>query len=185
MSQYADFAFVCGTQSINHNVGYNEPDDSYIQHVSDGRCFNQPGTSTYDVFHEPQIYVPQVTEGLCNISLKYGSGSWDQHVTGGNEYFYTNTADHEIELASPDQDDANTHVDNSDTEPEISSDEFDEESAMMNMRITCTRGHHLVMSEEILYNDKSRHFSRAHMKMLSFFTTMFGEEIPDSVGVPS
>ncbi|KZT75534.1 hypothetical protein F511_47441 [Dorcoceras hygrometricum] len=90
------------TQSINPTVGYNEPDDSYIQHVSDGGRFNQAGTSTYDVFHEPQIYVPQVTEGLCNISLEHGSGSWDQHISGGNEYFDTNTADHEIELASPD-----------------------------------------------------------------------------------
>ncbi|KZT76477.1 ORESARA 9 family protein [Dorcoceras hygrometricum] len=116
-------------QSINPTVGYNEPDDSYIQHVSDGRRFNQAGTSTYDVFHEPLIYVPQVTEGLCNISLEHGSGSWDQHFTGGNEYFDTNTADNEIEVASPDQGDANTHVDNIDTEPDTSSDESDEEPA--------------------------------------------------------
>ncbi|KZV46910.1 hypothetical protein F511_06152 [Dorcoceras hygrometricum] len=117
------------TQSINPTVCYNEPDDSYIQHVSDGGRFNQAGTSTYDEFHEPQIYVPQVTEGLCNISLEHGSGSWDQHFTGGNEYFDTNIADHEIELAYPDQGDANTHVNNSDTEPETSSEESDEESA--------------------------------------------------------
>ncbi|KZV37243.1 hypothetical protein F511_24868 [Dorcoceras hygrometricum] len=117
------------TQSINPTVVYNEPDDSYIQHVSDGGRFNQAGTSTYYVFHEPQIYVPQVTEGLCNISLKHGSGSWDQHFTGGNEYFDTNTADHETEVASPDQGDANTHVDNIDTEPDTSSDESDEEPA--------------------------------------------------------
>ncbi|KZV46909.1 hypothetical protein F511_06151 [Dorcoceras hygrometricum] len=79
--------------------------------------------------HQIPVAQSRVTERLYNITLEHRSGSWDQHVTKGNEYFDTNIADHEIELAYPDQGDANTHVNNSDTEPETSSEESDEESA--------------------------------------------------------
>ncbi|KZV33329.1 hypothetical protein F511_41607 [Dorcoceras hygrometricum] len=106
------------TDSINPNLGYNEP-DSY-QHVFEGGFFNQPG----------------------------------------DEFFDTNTADHEIELASPDQGDANTHVGFSDTEPEISSDESDEEPTNDEHEDNVHEGTSSVTSEEILYKDKSRHFSQ-------------------------
>ncbi|KZV29685.1 hypothetical protein F511_08396 [Dorcoceras hygrometricum] len=101
MSKYADLHLYVETESIDPNVGYNEP-DSYIQHVSEGGFFNHP---------------------------EHGSGSWYQHVTGGNQIFDANAADHKIEVASPDQGDVNTHVGNSDTEPKISSYESDEEPA--------------------------------------------------------
>ncbi|KZV45357.1 hypothetical protein F511_04095 [Dorcoceras hygrometricum] len=54
------------------------------------------------------------------------SGSWDQHFIRGNHFFDTNYADPEIQVASRNQGDANTHVGNSDTKPEIPLDESDE-----------------------------------------------------------
>ncbi|KZV23523.1 Alpha/beta-Hydrolases superfamily protein isoform 1 [Dorcoceras hygrometricum] len=83
--------------------------------------------------------------------------------------FDTNTADHEIELASPDQGDANIHVDNNDTEQEISSDDSDEKPA--------NDEHEDNMHE----GTSSRHVRGDTLQR----QTVFGEDIPGSIGVPS
>ncbi|KZV31564.1 hypothetical protein F511_07415 [Dorcoceras hygrometricum] len=119
------------------------------------------------------------------LTNQHGSGSWDQHVTGGNGYFDTNAADNEIELASPDQGDVNTHVENSDTEPETSSDESDEEPANDEHEDNMHEG---ISSRHVRGDTSQRQvtpFLSNTQEMPSFFTTLFGEEIPDSIGVPS
>ncbi|KZV26066.1 hypothetical protein F511_13944 [Dorcoceras hygrometricum] len=156
------------TQSINPTVVYNEPDDSYIQHVSDGGHFNQAGYRRI---------------------MQYISGAW-KWIMGStfhrrNEYFDTNTADPKTEVASPDQGDANTHVDNIDTEPDTSSDEFDEEPADAEHEDIMHEG---TSSRPVRGETSQRQvtpFLSSTHEMPPFFTTVFGEEIPDSIGVPS
>lgn len=79
MSKYSNVTFVCGNkgQLTIMSVLMNP---NQHPHVIEGGFKNQLGTFTYGTFHEPESYIPHVSERLSSVYLKHKSGSLCQYM---------------------------------------------------------------------------------------------------------